>query len=181
MIANRDRRQEYAKAGAGLAADALARLLGYASPPPAPHCKAISIRELIAGYGPEEPAASIIIAELAGAVTGHAAIVLSREAVAMTLLRLGIDSEAYPLCEKARSALCEVGNIAISAAAGGFGALADGPVIPSVPTVETDPSAIVELDGVDLNAPEASAYVAQIELGDPERPLRLRFFWLPGR
>ena len=76
-----------------------------------------------------------------------------------------------------RSALQEVGNIVISAAAGGLASRSGGVVIPSVPRLRYARSGGLPLeDG--LEADRRLTYVLETELIEPNGNLRLRLLWM---
>ena len=78
--------------------------------------------------------------------------------------------------------ICELGNMAISAAAGAFGKLQSGVVVPSVPRLGLD---VRQMVGEELERRSGSmpAWIAESELAEGSNGsnlLGIRFVWIPG-
>lgn len=156
---------------------AIARLADFGRPERPPHVREIGMAELEALLFPGAGGHVAVFADLTGAERGRLGICLSRAQVREFLLRLVGHAGKDELDEGSYSALCEVGNIAVSAAAGALGQMAGGIVVPSIPRL-----AHRMVDALGSDTPERSkgVYLLELELGTPEGSLRLPFVWIPS-
>ena len=159
-----------AEAGAQ-AACAIAQLVNLPEPVGRPEVCALSQEELEA----ELAGASLyaVFADLDGPADGPAGLVLDAPTRGLLLEQLIGADQKPPFDEHSRSALCEVGNIAVSAAAGALGPLTDSVIVPSVPRLAPD----LRAELADARGPVA--YRVCTTLDAPQGPVRLTFFWLP--
>ena len=170
---------EAASIGAAHAASALARLFDRLVPVEPPHCQKLWLSELAENvFQPDEWIAGVF-ADLSGRVNGEAAILLSRDVFEEAVAQILGVTPPPPFDERAHSALGEIGNIVLSAAAGAFGELEGGVVLPSVPRVGYDEARKLLIDAVPPELHELPAYLAEIEIVDQERAMRVRFVWIP--
>ncbi len=178
MNIEEDRLAEITNISAGHVATVLGRLLDrtiFMDPP--------IVRRIPAEGGPldllaVEERGAVIYADLAGVRPGQAALVLPADVVDAIVERLiGKKLEDDELDERARSALCEMGNIAISAAANALSDLEGGVVIPSLPRLELCAETSPALTG---RAGREPTYVVEAELFERDGGLRLRFLWIPA-
>ena len=176
-----DHRVTYAKAAAVHAIGALARLMDCGEPKELPTLRQLSVAELVDEAGSAHGGVAVF-ADLMGAVCGQAGLLLSGQAAGELLLELLGERPEGELPEPAASALCEAGNIAVSAASGALGHLVGGVVIPSVPRLGGGIAEVLNPDG----APPAGepdprhAYLVESQLGDPDSGLVIVFVWIPA-
>jgi chemotaxis protein CheY-P-specific phosphatase CheC len=164
---------------AGRAAEALALMLG-ASADRAPR-RAWTLED---GRLPQELFApgervTAVLAQLEGQADGLAGLILRRDLLEWVLRRLIGDGEVKTLSERALSALCEVGNIAVSAAANALSAVARGAVLPSIPRLGFEKEAVSVLGDVYGDLAGRNAYLVEVELATAEGPRELLFVWAP--
>ena len=177
-----ERARRLGSAGA-TAAQALASLFGLDPPAEAPHARHVPVGglgDLLFKQDSEAPWVAAIFAELAGAVTGQLALVVSLDLVDALVERF-LSEPAKPeerWDELAHSALCELGNIAISAAAGGFASIEGGTVIPSTPSILFRPSESAPMEQLYAELNRTSASVFTTALDDGARLLRMRLIWI---
>jgi chemotaxis protein CheY-P-specific phosphatase CheC len=160
-----DRLLRCARVAAPLAAGAVARLLDLEAPG-----ETRVTRRKLAEL--EEDLCTAVVADLVGSVRGRAGLLLDRSARRFVLGRLlGRD------CADARadSALLELGNIAISAAASGIAELAAGVVVPSLPRAAEELGQALDPQGFDALAPSLPVALAETPLGER---VTLRFLLL---
>lgn len=170
----------YGKAAASDALDALARFAEWGEPKrPVRLCVAcLADFEALAALGD----GLAVVTELGGAVRGQAGLLLSDATVGELLRRLVGERPKGSLDALARSALCEAGNIAASAASGALGHLAGGVVIPSIPRLAAllddalDPELLPE-GGRRARHP---VYLVETELGEPGAEVTVTFVWVPA-
>lgn len=180
MSHRQDRLLEYAKTGAQAAADTLTRVLERDVRVEPPRCQKLELGELPASVFPPNEETLAIFADLIGAATGQAGIALPK-AQAGELTRLLFKDGSPELHEeRAHSALCELGNIVLSAAAGAIAQLVGGVVIPSVPRLADDMAGALLLELIHPELRRLPAYLAETDLVEHDGPLRLRFVWIPG-
>jgi chemotaxis protein CheY-P-specific phosphatase CheC len=120
-----------------------------------------------------------VLAELDGKADGLAGLILRRDLLQWVLGRLIGDRDVKTLDERALSALCEVGNIAVSAAANALSAVARGAVLPSVPRLGFEKEAIHVLGEVCGDLEGRTAYLVEVELATSEGARNLLFVWVP--
>lgn len=171
-MSGQSRRVTLMKAAAVHAAGAVARLANLPEPKLVPDHEDVATDGLIDAlfYG---GAGLLVCADLSGAVTGCAGIGLPAEAAGVLLRHLLGRETGGELDARARSALSEAGNIAISAAAGALGHLAGGVVVPSVPQLSSGVPRATHLGHGDR------AYLMHLEIGDGDDLVQLPFFWIP--
>lgn len=121
-----------------------------------------------------------ILTEFSGAVRGQTGVALSRNVVERVIEQFLVDYEKDVSSERARAALAEVGNIVISAAAGGLATLAGGTVLPSVPHLVFRPDDVAPLVRQWADAEPGPAYLCDAGFTDCGMLLQVRFAWIPG-
>ncbi len=120
-----------------------------------------------------------VFSDLHGALVGQAGLLLSFEASDHLLSCLIGSCADAPFNEREQSALRELGNIAISAAAGAFSMLEGGLVLPSVPRLAYhEGSGAMPLEDACVGGFE-TGIVYETELIERDGPLRIRFLWVP--
>ncbi len=178
MTSADDRLRDVTTIGAAHAAAAVAKLLDEVAPSEPPCCRKVDVAELAGSvFEPDELVAGVFV-EVTGSVRGRMGLVLSRDVLGEVLERLAIP-ETGEFDARVRSVVGELGNIAVSAAAGALGELEGGVAIPSVPWVGYDMAGALLLEALHPSLYRSAAYVAETELGEGERRLRLRFLWVP--
>jgi chemotaxis protein CheY-P-specific phosphatase CheC len=120
-----------------------------------------------------------VLAELEGAASGPAGLILRRDLLQWMLRRLTGDGNVKTLSERALSALCEVGNIAVSAAANALGEVVGGVVLPSVPRLGFEKAAAGTLEEVCGEVGSRCAYLVELTLQGSEGAFGLLFVWVP--
>jgi chemotaxis protein CheY-P-specific phosphatase CheC len=120
-----------------------------------------------------------VLAQLEGQADGLAGLILRRDLLEWILRRLIGDGEVTTLSERALSALCEVGNIAVSAAANALSAVARGAVLPSIPRLGFEKEAVSVLAEVGGDLAGRSAHLVEVELATDEGLRELLFLWVP--
>jgi chemotaxis protein CheC len=174
-----DKHAELSSICAGNAANALAQLLGTTLRIGTPRCWVLHDGRLPAELFGADERVTAVLAELEGAVAGPAGLILRRDVLEWILSRLIGDPDANTLSERALSALCEVGNIAVSAAANALSELVGGVVLPSVPRLGFEKRAVGVLAEVCGELAGRSAYLVEVELIAHGTALRLLFVWIP--
>lgn len=168
--------ENIAEAAFGAAA-AIADLMGRALSG-RPRCRRIEPADLIESIlGPDDWVAAVV-SELKGGAKGSAAILLSRPAVDQLLASLLGRGRGAGFDPRERSALCEAGNIAISAAAGALGSRAGSPVVPSLPTLGLGPAASVLAGLLELGTRTGSAVLLADSNLDGAPGSCVRFIWV---
>jgi chemotaxis protein CheY-P-specific phosphatase CheC len=175
-----DRLRETTSIAASHAATALAKLFDCVVLIDPPRCRRVGLAELSSIWLPPEQSVAGVFTDLTGAANGTIGLVLSRDMLDRVLERLYGDDAPVEFDARARSALCELGNIAVSAAAGALGALEGGVVIPGVPRAGYDMASAVVLEALHAELERLPVYVAETDLVDRDSVLRLRFLWIPG-
>lgn len=168
------------KAAALHAGSAVARLVDLAEPKEVPPLRRLRLRELAAELFPSGEGRRAVFADLSGAVRGRVGVGLAPEVIGEFVSRLVGTRPEPELVEPARSALTEVGNIALSAAAGVLGHLAGGVVIPSVPRLVCDLAEAFGLASLPAELGECEAYLCELRLGEPGGQVPLPFLLIPA-
>lgn len=123
-----------------------------------------------------------VCADLMGGANGKAGLVLTPPVCALLLERLLGSADKSPLEGPGYSALCEVGNIAVSAAAGALASLGLETVVPSTPRLGLD--LLEALDGDDSEPVPAAqlrrAFLVKFPFGELGEAGLLHFVWLPA-
>ena len=172
--------REAVRGAAADAACAIAGLLGVAGTARAGDCHPIEADRVPPGLFEPGQRVTVVFADLRGGPGGPAGLMLTPEVLERVLDVLVGDATVKTLDERSCSALCELGNIAISAAASALARWLGETVWPSVPRIgfEKDPeSPLAELCGA---SPRSPGYVVEIELGRADGALRIPFVWVPG-
>jgi chemotaxis protein CheC len=179
MSSQRERLREYASISAGHAATALAGVFDRVVLMEPPSCRWVDLRELACSvFRPDEWIAGVF-ADLTGPTRGQVGMLLERKVVLEVLRRMvGTEPEAE-LDAMQGSALAELGNIALSAAAGALGVLHDGVVVPTVPRVGYDMAGALLVEAVHPRIARLPAYLAEAALADRIGELRAHFVWIP--
>ncbi len=180
MTREEDRLREATSIAAARAADALAKLFDCVVLIDPPRCREIGLADLPGCAFPPDAWVAGVFTDLSGKVSGELAIVLEQEVIWRVLELLFGDDAPTSFDERARSALAEVGNIAVSAAAGAIGELEGGVVIPSVPRVGYDMAGALLVSSLHPRLSRLPACLAETDLVDRQRVLRLRFLWIPA-
>lgn len=121
----------------------------------------------------DEPFA-VLSARLDGGPRASAALLLPQGVLERVLAALVGEPGVKLLDERARSALRELGNIAISAAANALSERVRESVLPSVPGLLLDQSA----DACTRQLGSARAWLIEMPLVRDSEPLRLLFLWV---
>jgi chemotaxis protein CheY-P-specific phosphatase CheC len=179
---SQDRLLEYAQTGARAAAFALARLLDaeLAKPEPGPVCEKLELSALPALLFPGDAGAIGVFVDLVGPVQGEAGIGLLRPSADALVCALVDEADSGRFDSRALSALSEVGNMVLSAAAGAMADLAGGVVIPSVPRVGTTLGELLLLDEICSEIRSLPVFVASCEVVRGNEKFPMRFVWIPG-
>jgi chemotaxis protein CheY-P-specific phosphatase CheC len=174
-----DKYSELTSICAGNAAGALATLLGTTLHMGPPRCWALRDGLLPAELFAPDERVTAVLAELEGALVGPAGLILRREMLQWVLARLIGDPDVKTLSERALSAICEVGNIAVSAAANALSEMVGGVVVPSVPRLGFEKQAVSALQELCGDLEGRSAYLVEVGLISTEGVLSLLFVWVP--
>jgi chemotaxis protein CheC len=175
-----DRLREVTSIAAAHAANALAKLFDCVVLIDPPRCRQIGLADLpTCAFEPDAWVAGVFT-DLSGKVSGELGIVLEQRVVWRVMELLFGDDAPTEFDARARSALAEVGNIAVSAAAGAIGDLEGGVVIPSVPRVGYDMAGALLVTALHPRLSRLPACLAETDLVDRNRVLRLRFLWIPA-
>ena len=175
-----DRYAEFASVGAGRAATALANIFDCMVMLEPPRCFRLEIGHLPEAMVYDEDWTTAIFTDFEGSVCGQAGILLSDPVVHGVVRRLVGEDSGKGLSKRALSALSELGNIVLSAAAGAIGDLVGGIVMPSLPRLGFDMSETLLLENLEPGEDQNPAYLAETELIERGGPLRIRFVWVPG-
>ena len=180
MNHNEDRLSELTSIGAGHAANAMSVLLDRTLLMAPPRCRKIKKGEGFSNLFPPEDRVVAIFSGLRGALSGQAGLLLSYEASDHLLACLIGSCGEAPFNEREQSALRELGNIAISAAAGAFSMLEGGLVLPSVPRLAYhEGTDAMPLEDACVGVGFESGSIYETELIERDGPLRIRFLWVP--
>ena len=164
--------------GAFRAAAAVSALLSWELPEPG-RCRQVDAADLIASIRAPDDWIAAVASELKGGENGSAAILFSRPAVDALLDSLLGWHPGVVFAERERSALCETGNIAISAAAGVLGAHAGRPVVPSLPKLDCGRAACVLSRLLPLGTRAgADVYLVDSSWGGGPASPGVRFVWV---
>ena len=177
---SRDWLFEYAVAGAKAAADSLARLLDAEPATRTPVCDKLDMSALPEKLFPADTGAIGVFADLVGAIQGEAGIAFRRGEAEALVRTLVPDADVESFDTSAQSAISEVGNIALSSAAGAIAEMIGGVVIPSVPRLGANMSDVLLVDEICADLRSLPAYVAEAEINGPDGPFPLTFVWIPG-
>lgn len=179
MIHDGEKLREFGSIGAGHAATALASLFDRVVWMEPPKGRTLHVSELPIDLFPSGVEVAGVAVDLSGVVKGVAALLIS-SSDAGVFLRLLPGRSLGSLPEpRAMSALAEVGNIALCAAAGALAKLAEGVVMPSVPRLAVGRAEGVLSRLLDPVLRELPAYLVETDLVVREEPLRVRFVWVP--
>jgi chemotaxis protein CheY-P-specific phosphatase CheC len=180
MSGDEDRLREVTSIAAAHAATALAKLFDCVVMIDPPRSRRVGLADLASVWVPPEQWVAGVFADLSGRVSGTVGLVLSRDMVERVLERLYGEDAPTDFDARARSALAEIGNIAVSAAAGAIGELEGGLVLPGVPRVGYDMASAVLLEALHAELDRLPVYLAETDLVDRDSVLRLRFLWMPA-
>ncbi len=176
-MSGRSHRVTLVKAAAVHAGTAVARLVELSEPKDRPQYEEVPPERLAGAFFLEGGQGVTVAADLAGAVEGLAGLAFSAEAIPELTRRLLGPDHTGELDDPARSALAELGNIAVSAAAGALGHLASGVVVPSVPLLSAGLPPVLR----GARTAPATTYVVNLVIGDEAESLPIQFFWAPPR
>lgn len=175
------RMREYASIGAGHAATAIARLVQRVVIMRPARCRRLELAEIAASLYPPDTCIAAVFVDLGGKAGGQAGLLIEREAVG-SLLRELVGSELRATLDPLQlSALSELGNIALSAAASAWADLQSSTVLPSVPWVGFDMAGALLLEAVHEHLHEVPIWLMDATLEDRESRLGARFLWVPTR
>ncbi len=177
MSARDERQAEFVRIAGGQAASAVAKLVQCTAPLKPPRCAPTDVGKLLEllAAGPGECAAGVF-ADLSGPLVGRIGLLLSRAMVEEALRRLVHEDPRRGLSPRGYSALEELGNVALSAAAGAFGELAGGVELPSLPRLSPELTEARLRQELSPEGEPRAAYLAETELGGE---LSIRVVWLP--
>jgi chemotaxis protein CheC len=175
-----DRHAEFASLGAGHAATALAGLFDSTVLMEPSQCFRIQVGHLPESMVYQQEWNAAIFTDLWGAVTGQAGLMLSEAMVHQIIRRLTGEDPRAGITERGRSALEEMGNIALSAAAGAFGDMEGGIVIPSIPRLGFNLCEALLIEELGPGSEQQPAFLAESQLAELDGSLRIRFIWIPG-
>jgi len=161
------------------AAETVGQLLGAELSPEPPRVWTLGDGRLPAELFSSQERVTAVLAELEGTVGGPAGLILRRDLLEWLLRRLTGDGNVKTLSERALSALCEVGNIAVSAAANALSEVVGGVVLPSVPRLGFEKAAAGTLEDVCGDLGSRCAYLVELELRGAEGAFALLFVWVP--
>jgi chemotaxis protein CheC len=174
-----ERLQEYASISAGHAANALAGLLDQVVLMDPPSCRWLKLADIAASvFQPEEWIAAVF-ADLSGPTRGQLGLLLERQVAGEVLRRMVGSKPGGELDAAQASALAELGNITLSAAAGALGALYQGVVMPSIPRIGYDMAGALLVEALHERIAQLPAYLMEAALADRARSLRARLVWVP--
>ncbi len=180
MNHDEDRLAELPSIGAGHAANALSVLLDRTLLMAPPRCRKIKKGEAVSSLFAAEDRVVAVFSDLNGALTGQAGLLLSFEASDHLLSCLIGSCGDAPFNEREQSALRELGNIAISAAAGAFSMLEGGLVLPTVPRLAYHEGLhTMPLEDACVGLGIDTGCIYETELIERDGPLRIRFLWVP--
>lgn len=171
---------EYALAGARAAADSLARLLDGEVADGSPACEKHELAALPELLFPRDDGAIGVFVDLVGPVQGEAGIVLLRPSADGLVRALVREADPSNFDMRAQSALSEVGNIVLSAAAGALADLAGGVVIPSVPRLGTTLGDALLVDEICPEIRSLPVFVASCEVIRGKQDFPMRYVWIPS-
>jgi chemotaxis protein CheY-P-specific phosphatase CheC len=174
-----DKYAELTERCAGQAAEALALMLGASAASPAKRAWTLADGRLPRELFAAGERVTAVLAQLEGRADGLAGLILRRDLLEWILRRLIGDGDVATLSERALSALCEVGNIAVSAAANALSAAAGGAVLPSIPRLGFEKEAVSVLAEVGGDLAGRNAHLVEVELLTDEGPRELLFLWVP--
>ncbi len=177
---SRDWLFEYALAGVRAAADSLARLLDVEPETRAPVCEKLDMSALPDRLFPADTGAIGVFVDLVGAIQGEAGVTFRRNQAEALVRALVPDADVESFDTRAQSAMSEVGNIALSSAAGAIAGLIGGVVIPSVPRLGANMSDVLLVDEICADLRGLPVYVAEAGINGSEGPFPLTFVWIPG-
>lgn len=177
---SQDRLLEYAQTGARAAAFALARLLGAEVVKQGVACEKLELSALPELLFPGGAGAIGVFVDLVGPVPGEVGIGLLRPSADALVRALVDETDAASFDTRAQSALSEVGNIVLSAAAGAMADLAGGVVIPSVPRLGTTLGEVLLLDEICSEIRSLPVFVASCEVVRGSDRFPMRFVWIPA-
>jgi chemotaxis protein CheC len=171
---------EFAMAGATAAADALARLLDGEVTNGTPACEKLALDSLPELLFPGDSGAIGVFVDFVGPVQGEAGIALLRPSADALVRALVKRADSDDFDRRAHSALSEVGNIVLSAAAGALADLAGGVVIPSVPRLGTTLAEVLLVDEICSEIRSLPVFVASCEVLRGKQDFPMRFVWIPS-
>ena len=179
MSSPAERLQEYASISAGHAANALAGFFDQVVLMDPPSCRWLRLDDIPSSvFRPDEWIAAVF-ADLSGPAPGQLGMLLEREVAAEVLRRMVGSEPGRHLDAAQASALAELGNIALSAAAGALATLYQTVVVPSVPRVGYDMAGALMVDALHSRIARLPAYLMEAVLADRAGRLRARFVWVP--
>lgn len=193
MTPAEERLREVTALGAAHGAAALAKLFDRVVAIDPPRCRMVGVAELAQSvFEPEEWVAGVFV-HVSGSVRGRMGLVLSRDVLREILEHLEI-ADTGEFDDRVRSVVAELGNIAVSAAAGALGELEGGVAMPSVPFVGYDMAGALLVEALHPSLYRRPAFVAETDLGrlesretdrgesdrgESDPRLHLRFLWVP--
>lgn len=181
MTRSVERLAELATACAERAAEALGSMLDLHVEARPPRCWRVRPGEAPSDLFPPRDRVAAVFTDLEGCGAGQAGLLLAEDDALELLGRLldRPDKLAPELGPRERSALQEVGNIVISAAASALAAAEGSSVIPSVPRLRYARAGGLVLEDASVELDASPRYVLETELLERDGALRLRFLWLP--
>lgn len=156
------------------AVSAIARLADLPEPDDTPAVLELPLETVVRELF-RDPETTAVCADLMGGANGKAGLILAPSVRDLLLERLIGSADKDALEGRGYSALCEVGNIAVSAAAGALASLESGTVVPSTPRL--GPDLLRALDGDETSPESRRAFLVKFPFGDVGI---LHFVWVPA-
>ncbi len=179
MSDDRPRLEEIGGIAAEQATATLADLLGRTVHTETVRERGVASRDLALEFGsPGERVAGVFV-DLAGALEGVAGLLFPASELRDLVRRLFGEGPSELADARTRSAVGELGNIALCAAAGAIAKRVGGVVVPSIPRVGLGPAERLLEQVVDSGLRPLPAYLADAELPVEGGSLAVRFVWIP--
>jgi chemotaxis protein CheC len=159
-----ERLRELGSIGAGHAASALASLFGRVVWMEPAKGRTLAVRELASALFPPSLEVAAVFVDLSGAARGVAGLLVPASDLEAFLRLLPGRAVRDLSSPRGRSALGEVGNIALCAAAGAIAKLVGGVVLPSVPRVALGASDALLAWALQPLPPHLDAYLVETDL-----------------
>ena len=180
MSSHEARMLELTNIAAGHAASALSDLLGCTLVCAPPQHYVVEPYAGASGLYPADERSAAVFADLSGdGVAGAAGLLLATDCVERTLEKLV--GEYKPMLDsRSHSALCELGNIAVSAAANALSGLQGVVVIPSVPRLGFSAAGGLSLESLCYEIRPTLGHFFESALFDRDSDFQMRFVWVPA-
>ncbi len=179
MSSERDKCAELTSICAGNAATAIAQMLGTTLHMAPPRCWELGDGRLPADLFGSDERVTTIFADLEGAAAGPAGLILRRPVLEHVIGQLTGCGDVTSFDERALSALCELGNIAVSAAANALSEMLGSAVLPSVPRLGFEKPAIDAIAEICGELDQRRVYLVETELQGEHGEMHVLFAWVP--